>query len=116
MFLRFMFDFLCVFVYQKITTTISGVDVWQNVTVEGKKKNTYTFYIDQKTKKPQRYVMMGYDSLLGSHYDKYIIEYSNYEKSETDPSQFNPPKGWFNTVISVWLKAACTFYRNIKIF
>ena len=56
---------------------------------EGDKKNTYTFYINSKTGAPAFYEMDGYDSLLGSHYDKYYIEYFNFNPDEDiSPSVF----------------------------
>ena len=32
--------------------------------------------------------MIGYDSLLGSHYDRYYVEYFNFETEEISPSVF----------------------------
>jgi len=68
-------------------TTWKGisVDQWQSVVQEGDKKNTYTFYINSKTGAPAYYEMIGYDSLLGSHYDKYYIEYFNYNPTDDIP-------------------------------
>ena len=38
--------------------------------------------------------MMGYDSLLGSHYDKYYIDYGDYTVlKEIKPDVFNLSKG-----------------------
>jgi C1A family cysteine protease len=64
------------------------VDQWQTVTQEGDKKNTYTFYINTKTGEPLFYEMIGYDSLLGSHYDRYYIEYYNWSTDEISPTVF----------------------------
>lgn len=67
-----------------------SVEMWIKEIQEGDKKNTYTFYIDIKTGFPVYYEMMGYDSLLGSHYDKYFIEYFNWDKQkEIDESVFD---------------------------
>ena len=57
-------------------------DQWQTITQEGDKKNTYTFYVSSSTGEPLHYEMIGYDSLLGSHYDRYYIDYHGYS---TDP-------------------------------
>jgi len=68
------------------------VEIWRNVTVIGQKKNVYTMYIEQFTNRPVRYEMHGYDSLLGSHYDKYYVEY--YDFSAVFPaSVFTVPEG-----------------------
>ncbi|CAF0723202.1 unnamed protein product [Brachionus calyciflorus] len=65
-----------------------SVDKWETVVQEGDKKNTYTFYINIKTGEPLYYEMIGYDTLLGSHYDKYYIEYFNFNTDEISPSVF----------------------------
>ena len=71
-------------------TTWKGLnaDQWQSIQNEGDKKNTYTFYINSVTGAPLYYEMFGYDSLLGSHYDKYYVEYFNFNTDEIDPSVF----------------------------
>lgn len=42
---------------------------------------------------PVRYEMLGYDTLLGSHYDKYVMEYYTYEPVPPDPTVFDIPEG-----------------------
>ncbi|XP_013412168.1 digestive cysteine proteinase 2-like [Lingula anatina] len=85
--------------FQLITQGMSyngqTVDVWQNVTVRGQKKNTYTFMVTTGSNPaPVRYEMRGYDSLLGSHYDKYYVDYMNFNnKDPIDPKKFDPPQG-----------------------
>lgn len=69
-----------------------SVDQWQLITQEGDKTNTYTFYIDQRTGNPVFYEMIGYDSLLGSHYDRYYVEYFNFDTSEISPTIFAIPQ------------------------
>jgi len=64
------------------------VDQWQTITQEGDKKNTYTFYVNTKTGEPLFYEMIGYDSLLGSHYDRYYVEYYNFNTDEISPTVF----------------------------
>uniref|UniRef100_G3P0P9 Zgc:103438 n=1 Tax=Gasterosteus aculeatus TaxID=69293 RepID=G3P0P9_GASAC len=53
-------------------------EVWQNVTSVGNKKNTYTLWVTrseggadgkEEPPTPLHYEMMGYNTLLGSHYD-----------------------------------------------
>ncbi|KAK3091873.1 hypothetical protein FSP39_023296 [Pinctada imbricata] len=51
---------------------------WVMVQTIGKKKNTYSMWVDPANNSPKRYEMMGYDTLLGSHYDKYYLDYMNY--------------------------------------
>ena len=55
----------------------------------GKKKNTYTMWVDSETSAPVRYEMMGYDTLLGSHYDKYYLDYSNFQNKTLNASVFD---------------------------
>jgi hypothetical protein len=57
----------------------------------GDKKNTYTLYINSKTGEPLFYEMIGYDTLLGSHYDRYYIEYFNFKLDDISPSVFSLP-------------------------
>lgn len=75
-------------------------EVWQNVTTVGYKKNTYTLWVthsegDAGTKDPAtplHYEMMGYNTLLGSHYDKYLVDYTEFSTS-VDPKAFSLPEG-----------------------
>ena len=69
------------------------------------KKNAYKFYQSIKTKAPVRYEMVGYDTLLGSHYDRYYFDYTNYVpvKSISDKI-FSPPKGK-QVIIFYYMKA-----------
>ena len=57
------------------------------------KNNTYTFWIT-KTDPPApiRYEINGYDTLLTSYYDKYIIDYTFFEKWEFDKEVFEIPQ------------------------
>ncbi|XP_072884398.1 digestive cysteine proteinase 2-like [Hemitrygon akajei] len=68
--------------------------VWQYVTFEGKKKNTYTVWIANSTVGPipVHYEMKGYNTLFGSHYDKYEVDYKDLDRN-VDPSIFKIPKG-----------------------
>ena len=63
----------------------------------GKKKNTYTMWVDTAQKNaPVRYEMMGYDTLLGSHYDRYYVNYMSFDDNSTmDINVFTvPPSKW----------------------
>ncbi|XP_029426968.1 digestive cysteine proteinase 2-like isoform X2 [Rhinatrema bivittatum] len=68
--------------------------VWQNVTIWGKKKNVYTLWVTNSSHGPQpvHYEMRGYNSLLGSHYDKYEVAYYKFSH-RVIPSIFQLPKG-----------------------
>ncbi|XP_038056790.1 digestive cysteine proteinase 2-like [Patiria miniata] len=69
-------------------------DVWMNVTNVGTAKvNKYMFYVSRGSNVvPVRYEMMGLDTLLGSHYDKYVIEYTMFDNTTVfKQSVFTPP-------------------------
>lgn len=67
---------------------------WVQLTLEGNKYNKNTFLITTSpvAGTPFSYEMQGYDSLLGSHYDKYEIEYTKYDAVAPDPSVFDVPQ------------------------
>lgn len=73
-------------------------EVWQNVTMVGHKKNMYTLWVTRAESKygapvtPVHYEMKGYNTLLGSHYDKYIVEYKEFSP-QVDPKVFSLPEG-----------------------
>uniref|UniRef100_A0A672Z4K2 Digestive cysteine proteinase 1-like n=1 Tax=Sphaeramia orbicularis TaxID=375764 RepID=A0A672Z4K2_9TELE len=71
-------------------------EVWQNVTMKGYKKNTYTLWVTRSESgadaTPLHYEMMGYNTLLGSHYDKYLVDYKEFS-SHVDPKVFLLPEG-----------------------
>lgn len=66
--------------------------VWQNVTRWAQKKNVYTLWVTNSScgVAPVHYEMRGYNSLLGSHYDKYEIAYADFDNSYP-PSVFDLP-------------------------
>ena len=68
--------------------------VWQNVSYWGHKKNVYTLRVGSSVHGPVplHYEVRGYNSLLGSHYDKYEIEYSAFGHRFA-PSIFQLPHG-----------------------
>lgn len=79
-------------------------EVWQNVTTVGHKKNTYTLWVAKPerdgrkgTAVPLHYEMMGYNTLLGSHYDKYLVDYKDFS-THLDPKVFSLPEGFY----SIW--------------
>lgn len=69
--------------------TVDGKNcsIWQNVTKIGQKKNVYTFYQAVNGRDPVRYEMIGYDTLLGSHYDKYYIDYTMFKQCQSLPDE-----------------------------
>jgi len=70
----------------------AACEKWENVTHIGQKKNIYTMWVSADTKRPVRYEMMGYDSLLGSHYDRYYVDYHDMSEDFSD-DMFIPPTG-----------------------
>uniref|UniRef100_U5EWS0 Putative cathepsin l cathepsin l n=1 Tax=Corethrella appendiculata TaxID=1370023 RepID=U5EWS0_9DIPT len=66
-------------------------DLFQLEEVVGQKKNVYTLWVRyEKSKKypaarvpiPVKYEMKGYNTLLGSHYDHYYLEYDHYDHND----------------------------------
>lgn len=43
--------------------------------------------------KPVHYEMLGYDTLLGSHYDKYEMDFVDYSNEMPPPDVFDVPEG-----------------------
>uniref|UniRef100_A0A8D8U3N5 Counting factor associated protein D n=1 Tax=Cacopsylla melanoneura TaxID=428564 RepID=A0A8D8U3N5_9HEMI len=78
-----------------------NLEKWRLVTSEGEKVNKYTLWV-RYTKVPSsepdrqaipvRYEMKGYNSLLGSHYDHYFLDYEVYspEKPEANIFEIEP--------------------------
>ncbi|XP_049879969.1 digestive cysteine proteinase 2 isoform X2 [Pectinophora gossypiella] len=73
----------------------SDTSKWRMVTTVGDKVNKYTMWVKyRKTLRgdsipiPVKYEMKGYNSLLGSHYDHYYIDYSDYDVDDIDPNVF----------------------------
>ncbi|EDV28492.1 uncharacterized protein TRIADDRAFT_36902 [Trichoplax adhaerens] len=68
-------------------------DVWTYKNKQMGRVNTYTMYVTQGSKpSPVHYIMEGYDSLLGSHYDEYKLDYKNYKAGKIADNMFDPPK------------------------
>lgn len=70
---------------------------WRLVDTKGSKVNKYTMWIRYKKSPsiqglkvpvPVRYEMRGYNSLLGSHYDHYYLEYDWYTTDTPSPDVF----------------------------
>lgn len=57
---------------------------------EQHKENTYTMYTSLTVQAdPVHYEMLGYDTLLGSHYDKYEVDYIDYAPQMPPPDVFD---------------------------
>lgn len=68
--------------------------VWQNVSYWGRKKNVYTLRVGGSARGPVplHYEVRGFNSLLGSHYDKYEIDYAAFSH-RFSPEVFQLPDG-----------------------
>lgn len=67
-------------------------DRYEFVATEEGRVNSYTLWVSTDADGlpvPRRYVMMGYNTLLGSHYDKYIVYYKNFQRGRFSPGVFN---------------------------
>nr|QOV03073.1 cathepsin L2 [Dysdercus peruvianus] len=68
---------------------------WRLETKNGEKVNKYVMYIRRKKTAaglepiPVRYEMRGYNSLLGSHYDHYYLDYDSYLNQKPQADTFN---------------------------
>ncbi|OTF70897.1 Group 1 mite allergen-like protein (Cysteine protease) [Euroglyphus maynei] len=74
------------------TLTAEYCEEWEYRVQLGKKDNKYVFILkrdDNGDAIPIFYLMMGYDSLLGSHYDKYEVFYESYSTDKIDPKIFD---------------------------
>lgn len=97
-------------------------EVWQNITTVGNKKNTYTLWVTHSQKgtdgtegppTPLHYEMMGYNTLLGSHYDKYLVEYKEFS-THVDPKVFSLPEGLCPAEVNILI--GFRLFDNEKLF
>lgn len=69
---------------------------WRLVQKDGGKVNTYTFWAkpigEGSDVVPVKYEMRGYNSLLGSHYDHYYLDYDYFDSGRPSPVVFQVPK------------------------
>lgn len=67
-------------------------ELWKFITNVGEKKNTYKFWVKRvegtNLTIPVHYYMLGYDTLLGSHYDRYDITYINFKADAATDESF----------------------------
>ena len=65
------------------------------------KINTYTLFTSRdRDPAPLEYVMMGYDTLLASYYDKYVLSYTKFEPWKYDFGIFEIPSSAENFFLS----------------
>jgi hypothetical protein len=67
--------------------------MYQSIIQDGDKRSTYTYYINAENQHPVHYEMFGYDTLIGSHFDKYTIDYYNYDEQSIDSKLFHITDG-----------------------
>lgn len=68
--------------------------MWIYSKTEGYKENIYTMYTALTNPvEPVHYEMLGFDSLLGSHYDKYEVDYADYSDEMPPPDAFDIDEG-----------------------
>jgi len=64
---------------------------WLYTFSDSGRSNIYHMYIDAVTQAPVQLHMMGYDFLLGSHYDEYVLNFLTWIPGPINASVFNPP-------------------------
>ncbi|XP_074598856.1 C1 family peptidase 26-29-p [Brevipalpus obovatus] len=67
-------------------------ELWKLVNVVEEKTNKYRFWLTRDSSGnpiPIHYVMEGFNSLFGSHYDKYEVSYKNYARNQVNESVFD---------------------------
>lgn len=85
------------FILQPNNVVVNGVTCknWQlsNSAPGSGKTSVYNFYSNYADDTPVQYVMMGYDSLIGSHFDLYRLDYSAFKQGadSVNPNLFNEP-------------------------
>ena len=56
--------------------------------------DTYTFHAsNEDNPKPIKFEMQGYDILLVSYYDHYIIDYTSFQEWSYEEKMFDTPQG-----------------------
>lgn len=84
------------------TAELNGAECakWEHSFTIYDKVNTYTLYTTKtRPLKPLRYEMMGYDTLLASYYDHYILDYHEFEAWKFNYSVFDIPTGMVSIVL-----------------
>ena len=63
--------------------------------MENSKDNNYTLFVRKNDSVPVLVHFIGYDRLFGSHYDEYVIIYSQFDSGVPDPKVFDYEKREF---------------------
>lgn len=91
-----------IFLQYSGTAELNGAECakWEHSFTIYDKVNTYTLYTTKtRPLKPLRYEMMGYDTLLASYYDHYILDYHEFEAWKFNYSVFDIPTGMVSIVL-----------------
>ncbi|CAB4034644.1 counting factor associated D-like, partial [Paramuricea clavata] len=81
------FEFVGIEVFEGTETS-----KWQHHYKTYDLNNVYTFWItNTKPPRPVKYEMKGYDSLLATHYDYYVLDYISFEEWKPNESVFELP-------------------------
>ncbi|XP_048583024.1 counting factor associated protein D isoform X2 [Nematostella vectensis] len=81
------------FIGEEIRSGMPTFKYQRNTTIFHK-KNSYTFWMTKaKPHRPLRYVMHGYDTLLNSFYDHYVMDYLSFQPWKFDFEVMKIPKG-----------------------
>nr|XP_027200209.1 digestive cysteine proteinase 2-like [Dermatophagoides pteronyssinus] len=75
-----------------LTLTSEYCEEWEYRVQLGEKDNKYVFILKRDSQGnaiPIFYLMMGYDSLMSSHYDKYEVLYESYSTAKIDSKIFD---------------------------
>ena len=73
---------------------------YQSSLTVGHKLSTYSLFIRKSTKTPYLLRFIGFDRLLGSHFDEYDIFYDNFILKTPDEKVFNVPGGQLRLLFS----------------
>ena len=76
-------------------------DLFVSNFTEGNKSNIYTLFVQPKDKSPYMLYFLGYDRLLGSHYDEYVVYYDTFTSKAPSSKVFDPPNGKAYLYLSV---------------
>lgn len=66
-------------------------ELWKLTNQVGEKKNTYKMWLFRESNNnviPVHYYMLGYDTILSSHYDRYDVTYRNYTPGHAHEHNF----------------------------
>ena len=88
---------------------------WEHSFTIYDKVNTYTLYTTKtRPPRPLRYEMMGYDTLLSSYYDHYILDYHEFEAWNFTYKVFDIPTGMCRQPYSQALRNHSLFEEGVK--